>query len=112
MSGEIPETSKKTMDLILVEDDSGSDMENGVRKLMAITAMKEDKLYVALGKEVKQYETLLSWAIQNSGCHKICILHVHQPENFIPICNFLLFPFIKFISRNKNLVGLDYMGCG
>lgn len=85
MSGEFPETSKKTMDLILVEDDSGSDIENGVRKLMAITAMKEEKLYVALGKEVKQYETLLSWAIQNSGCHKICILHVHQPENFIPI---------------------------
>ncbi|KNA19461.1 hypothetical protein SOVF_061320 [Spinacia oleracea] len=67
------------MDLILLEDNHVSNTET------AITAIKEEKLYVAVGKEVKQNETLLSWAIQNSGGRTISILHVHQPDNFIPI---------------------------
>lgn len=72
------------MDLLLLEDDHvGSDIEVAVTK--PITTMKADKLYVAVGKEVKNYEPLLFWAIQNSGGRIISILHVHQPDNFIPI---------------------------
>ncbi|KAK3004753.1 hypothetical protein RJ639_018398, partial [Escallonia herrerae] len=45
----------------------------------------EDKIHVAVGKEVKESELTLAWALHNSGGRKICILHVHQPADRIPI---------------------------
>lgn len=45
----------------------------------------EDKLFVAVGKEVRESESLLLWAIQNSGGRIISVVHVHQPDGFIPI---------------------------
>lgn len=44
-----------------------------------------DKVYVAVGKEVRENESTLQWALQNLGTKKICILHVHQPANTIPM---------------------------
>ncbi|KAL6495495.1 hypothetical protein OROGR_030058 [Orobanche gracilis] len=40
---------------------------------------KEDMMFVALGRDVKESETLLMWALHNSREMKICILHVHRP---------------------------------
>ncbi|KAL2892229.1 U-box domain-containing protein 33 [Bienertia sinuspersici] len=71
------------MDLIVLEDDYSNDVETGLTK--PINAINEEKLYVAVGKEVKENESLLTWAIQNSGGRIISILHVHQPDDFIPI---------------------------
>ncbi|XP_010255340.1 PREDICTED: U-box domain-containing protein 33-like isoform X2 [Nelumbo nucifera] len=43
-----------------------------------------DKIFVAVGKEVKENESTLLWTLKNSRGKKICILHVHQPAQFIP----------------------------
>ncbi|KAI3701218.1 hypothetical protein L2E82_45867 [Cichorium intybus] len=45
----------------------------------------EDKIYVAVGKELKESQSILLWAIRNSEGRQICILHVHQPAEKIPI---------------------------
>jgi hypothetical protein len=44
----------------------------------------EDMIYVAVEKEVKEFKSILLWALQNSGGKRICILHVHQPAQLIP----------------------------
>ncbi|XP_059456952.1 U-box domain-containing protein 33-like isoform X2 [Corylus avellana] len=52
---------------------------------MAIMAsVIDDMIYVAMGKDVKECKSILLWALQNSGGRRICILHVHQPPQFIP----------------------------
>lgn len=45
----------------------------------------EDKIYVAVGKDWKESQLILRWALHNSGGRQICILHVHQPAEKIPI---------------------------
>ncbi|OMP00407.1 hypothetical protein COLO4_12716 [Corchorus olitorius] len=45
----------------------------------------EEKIYVAVGKEVEKYKSVLFWALQNSGGKGICIIHVHQPAKMIPV---------------------------
>ncbi|XP_038681871.1 U-box domain-containing protein 33-like [Tripterygium wilfordii] len=45
----------------------------------------EDKIYVAVGKIVRECKSILLWALQNSGGKRICILHVHQPAQMIPL---------------------------
>ncbi|CAI9277992.1 unnamed protein product [Lactuca saligna] len=45
----------------------------------------EDKIYVAVGKDLKESQSTLLWALRNSGGRQICILHVHQPADKIPI---------------------------
>ena len=44
----------------------------------------EDIIYVALGTDVRECKSILLWAVQNSGGKSICILHVHQPPQWIP----------------------------
>ncbi|KAG5231362.1 hypothetical protein OIU76_005798 [Salix suchowensis] len=44
----------------------------------------EEKIFVALGKSVKECKSMLVWALQNSGGKRICIIHVHQPAELIP----------------------------
>ncbi|KAI3444534.1 hypothetical protein Pfo_001199 [Paulownia fortunei] len=46
-------------------------------------AIKEDMMFVALGKDEKESETVLMWALHNSRGMKLCILHVHQPAQTI-----------------------------
>ncbi|GAV81731.1 Pkinase domain-containing protein/U-box domain-containing protein [Cephalotus follicularis] len=45
----------------------------------------EEKMYVALGKEVKENRSILIWALHNSGGKRICIIHVHVPAQMIPL---------------------------
>ncbi|KAK7824290.1 u-box domain-containing protein 33 [Quercus suber] len=47
--------------------------------------MDDNILHVALGQNVKEYKSILLWAIQNSGGKTICVIYVHQPANMIPI---------------------------
>ncbi|XP_024928756.3 U-box domain-containing protein 32 isoform X3 [Ziziphus jujuba] len=41
----------------------------------------EDTIFVAVGKDVKQSETTLFWAVQNFIGKNICVLHIHQPSS-------------------------------
>lgn len=50
-----------------------------------VEMVEEDKLYVLVGKDVKESESTLTWALRNSGGKKLCILHVHQPSQKIPM---------------------------
>ncbi|TQE00512.1 hypothetical protein C1H46_013868 [Malus baccata] len=45
----------------------------------------EDMIYVAVGKDVKESKSTLVWAVHNSGGKKICLVHVHQPAQMIPL---------------------------
>ncbi|XP_038681870.1 U-box domain-containing protein 33 [Tripterygium wilfordii] len=45
----------------------------------------EDKIYVAVGKIVRECKSILLWALQNSGGKRICVVHVHQPAQMIPL---------------------------
>ncbi|KAL1546279.1 U-box domain-containing protein 33-like isoform X1 [Salvia divinorum] len=48
-------------------------------------APREETMYVALGKDVKGSEATLMWALHNSRGMKICVLHIHQPAQKIPL---------------------------
>ncbi|KAL8111318.1 hypothetical protein AgCh_019144 [Apium graveolens] len=45
----------------------------------------EEMIYVLVGKDVKESESTLKWALRNFDGKKLCILHVHQPAKKIPI---------------------------
>ncbi|KAG2720353.1 hypothetical protein I3760_02G032000 [Carya illinoinensis] len=45
----------------------------------------EDTIFVALGKDAKEWKSTLCWAIHNSRGNKISILHIHQPAQLIPL---------------------------
>ncbi|KAK6918375.1 Protein kinase domain [Dillenia turbinata] len=63
-----------------------SDMMSSDGEVMEETPPRvEDKIYVAVGKEVKESKSTLLWALHNSGGRKICILHIHQPAQMIPL---------------------------
>ncbi|XP_050249613.1 U-box domain-containing protein 33-like isoform X2 [Quercus robur] len=47
--------------------------------------MDDDILHVALGQNVKEYKSILLWTLQNSRGKTICVIHIHQPANMIPI---------------------------
>nr|GMD64972.1 U-box domain-containing protein 33 [Ipomoea batatas] len=47
--------------------------------------VSDDTLYVAVGKEVKESEYTIAWALHNSGGRRLCILHVHTPAQKIPM---------------------------
>ena len=49
-------------------------------------------VFVAVGKHVKESESVLSWAVQKfAGKKRICILHVHQPPQLVSFCKFFCF---------------------
>ncbi|KAJ9171387.1 hypothetical protein P3X46_014766 [Hevea brasiliensis] len=50
-----------------------------------VARVLEEKIYVAVGKSFKENKSLLTWALQNSGGRKICIIHVHEPAQMIPL---------------------------
>ncbi|KAH7863046.1 hypothetical protein Vadar_012628 [Vaccinium darrowii] len=43
----------------------------------------EDKMYIAVGTDVRESKSVVTWALRNSGGRKICILHVHEPAQWI-----------------------------
>ncbi|GMH00514.1 hypothetical protein Nepgr_002353 [Nepenthes gracilis] len=51
----------------------------------AARGVVEDKIFVAVSKEVRESKSTLIWALQNSQGNKICIIHVHKPSQTIPI---------------------------
>ncbi|KAK4849055.1 hypothetical protein QYF36_020310 [Acer negundo] len=46
-------------------------------------AMKEDTIYVAVGKDVNENKLTLSWALRSFQGNHFCILHVHQLPQII-----------------------------
>ncbi|KAK9202323.1 hypothetical protein WN944_017533 [Citrus x changshan-huyou] len=50
-----------------------------------VASVIEDKIYVAVAKQVKESKSVLLWALQNSGGKRICIIHVHTPAQMIPV---------------------------
>ncbi|KAG6663514.1 hypothetical protein CIPAW_02G031300 [Carya illinoinensis] len=53
-------------------------------------SVAEDMItYVAVGKDVKDCKSILSWALQTSGGSRICIIHVHKPAKLFPLGNLL-----------------------
>ncbi|XP_041028646.1 U-box domain-containing protein 33-like [Juglans microcarpa x Juglans regia] len=47
--------------------------------------MIDDIIYVAVSNNVKESKPTLLWTLQNSGGKKVCIIHVHQPAQMIPL---------------------------
>ncbi|KAJ8900520.1 hypothetical protein K2173_025297 [Erythroxylum novogranatense] len=56
---------------------------NNIRE-QTVSRVIEEKIHVAVGKSVKECKSLFVWALQHSGGKRICVLHVHQPAEFIP----------------------------
>ncbi|XP_057980036.1 U-box domain-containing protein 33 isoform X3 [Malania oleifera] len=53
-----------------------------------VAQLIEEKIYVAVGKDLKESKLTLLSALHNSGGRRICILHVHQPAQLIPLSEF------------------------
>ncbi|XP_021906273.1 U-box domain-containing protein 33 isoform X1 [Carica papaya] len=59
------------------------------RELVAesVAEIIEERIFVAVGKNVEKSESTLLWALRNSGGKRICIVHVHRPAQRIPLTN-------------------------
>ncbi|KAL0400736.1 UNVERIFIED_CONTAM: U-box domain-containing protein 32 [Sesamum latifolium] len=44
-------------------------------------------IYVAVGRNVKEGKSLLTWAVENFDGRNICLVHVHQPTNLVSLLN-------------------------
>ncbi|KAJ6722953.1 hypothetical protein OIU74_007518 [Salix koriyanagi] len=77
--------TQQTSPLRLVEYRMPGKMSSG-REIVEepVARVIEEKIFVALGKSVKECKSMLVWALQNSGGKRICIIHVHQPAELIP----------------------------
>ena len=63
-----------------------------VEELEEREEVQEEMIYVLVGKDVKESESTLKWALRNFGAKKLCILHVHQPSKKIPTpCKIFIF---------------------
>ena len=58
-----------------------------VEEIPSSPRVDEDKIYVAVGKDVKESQLTLQWALDNLGGSKLCILHVHRPSEKVPFGN-------------------------
>ena len=45
----------------------------------------DNKIFVAVSKELKESKSTLLWALQNSNGKKICIIYVHVAAKMIPM---------------------------
>ncbi|KAL2550487.1 U-box domain-containing protein 33 [Forsythia ovata] len=45
----------------------------------------ENRVYVAVGKNVKEGKSLLSWAVKRFEGRSVCLLHVHQPTHLVSL---------------------------
>ncbi|CAN7063476.1 unnamed protein product [Brassica rapa subsp. trilocularis] len=50
-----------------------------------LSRLIEEKIFVAVDKHVAKSKSTLVWALQNTGGKKICVVHVHQPSQMIPV---------------------------
>lgn len=46
----------------------------------------ENRVYVAVGKNVKEGKSLLSWAVKRFKGWSVCLLHVHQATHLVSLC--------------------------
>ncbi|KAI3458134.1 hypothetical protein Pfo_014797 [Paulownia fortunei] len=44
-------------------------------------------IYVAVGRNVKEGKSLLTWAVESFEGRNICLVHVHQPANLVSLLN-------------------------
>ena len=51
----------------------------------------ENTIFVAVGKRVEKSKTALFWAVKNFSGKRVCVLHVHQPENTYASGKFVVF---------------------
>ncbi|KAM4105204.1 hypothetical protein ACJW30_06G214500 [Castanea mollissima] len=49
-----------------------------------VTSVIEEMIYVAVGTDVKDCQSILLWVLRTFGGKKICIVHVHRPAQRIP----------------------------
>ncbi|GFP91512.1 U-box domain-containing protein 33 [Phtheirospermum japonicum] len=61
----------------------GAEMAIEKKSELKTTPSPEDMMCVALGKDAKESESVLRWALHKSRGMRICILHVHQPAQKI-----------------------------
>ncbi|KAF8088300.1 hypothetical protein N665_0546s0030 [Sinapis alba] len=50
-----------------------------------VSRLIEENIFVAVDKHVAKSKSTLMWALHNTGGKKICIIHVHQPSQMIPV---------------------------
>jgi hypothetical protein len=50
-----------------------------------VSRLIDEKIFVAVDKHVAKSKSTLIWALQNTGGKKICLIHVHQPSQMIPL---------------------------
>ncbi|KAF2568474.1 hypothetical protein F2Q68_00028452 [Brassica cretica] len=50
-----------------------------------VSRLIEEKIFVAVDKHVAKSKSTLVWALQNTGGKRICVVHVHQPSQMIPV---------------------------
>lgn len=69
----------------------------------ASPAAAADKVFVALGADVKHGKSTLQWALQNLAKDgtKIVIAHVHRPAQMVPMSKAFRFGFITLLERLK-----------
>ncbi|KAG6663518.1 U-box domain-containing protein 33-like [Carya illinoinensis] len=65
-----------------VSGSMGSRRENARE---SVARMIEDIIYVGVSKDMKESKSTVKWTLQNSGGKKVCIIHVHQPAQMIPM---------------------------
>lgn len=66
------------------------DIEETENQQIQHSIVMEEKIYVAVSRDVKESKSTLLWALQNFVGRKFCLLHVHQPAQMIPISNLSL----------------------
>lgn len=64
-------------------------------------AVLEERIYVALGREIAKNKSNLTWVIDNSQGNKICIFLVHRPPQMIPVCKFFP-PFTPTTPKSRS----------
>jgi len=52
-------------------------------------------IHVAVGKDVKEGKSIVEWACKHSGGNKVCIIHVHQPAQKIPLSKFTTYIYTR-----------------
>ncbi|CAN1237190.1 U-box domain-containing protein 33 [Linum grandiflorum] len=64
---------------------SSSSISSSIGEISPVARVIDEKIYVAVGKTFDKSKSAVVWALQNSGGKKICVLHVHQPAQMIPL---------------------------
>ncbi|KAH7863476.1 hypothetical protein Vadar_017977 [Vaccinium darrowii] len=54
-----------------------------VNRIPSPVHVVEDKIYIAVGRDVRESKSVVTWALRNSGGRKICILYVLEPAQWI-----------------------------